>query len=66
MPIHLDERRGHFVQELAPTEHHGREVIAVDLGPVLHVNTSGAHLTPAEARDLASALTWWANRKDER
>lgn len=66
MPMHLDASRGHFVQELAPDGRINREVVAVDLGPVLHVNTSGAHLTPAEARELASALAWWADRKDER
>ena len=60
--VHRDETRGHFVLELVDTRHK-REVIAVDLGPTLHLTTSGAHLTPDEARALADALTWWADRK---
>lgn len=61
--VHLDEVRGHFVQRLEPNGQMRREVVAVDLGPVLHIHTSGAHLSPADARELAAALTWWADRK---
>lgn len=64
MGVRRDERRGHFVLDLVPDGAIEREVVAVDLGPVLHVRTSGAHLTPDEARELADALTWWAERKE--
>lgn len=65
MTAALDEKRGHFFMQLPHRTGHdtGRnEVIGADLGPTLHLTTHGAHLTPDEARDLASALTWWADR----
>lgn len=65
--LHKDERRGHFVLVLPHRAGHdtgrGSEAVGVDLGPSLHLTTSGAHMTPDEALELASALTWWANRK---
>lgn len=63
--VHRDERRGHFVLALSPTSHHKREVVACDLGSSLHLTTYGAHLSPDEARTLAGALVWWADRKHE-
>lgn len=66
--LHKDERRGHFVLVLPHRAGHdnGRgdsEVVGCELGPTLNLTTSGAHMTPNEALELAGALTWWANRK---
>jgi hypothetical protein len=62
--LHRDETRGHFVYEMPQFDPVIRsEVIAVDLGPTLHLQVTAAHLTPDDARELAAALTWWADRK---
>ncbi len=57
--LNRDEKRGHFHLNLSD----GREVTGADLGPVLHLWTAGAHLTPGAARQLAEVLTWWADRR---
>lgn len=65
--VHKDERRGHFVMVLPHRAGHdtgrGSEAVGCDLGSTLHLTTSGVHMTPEEALELAGALTWWANRK---
>lgn len=64
MSAHLDERRGHFVIDLPDFDPViPSRVIGVDLGPVLTLDVSAAHLTPDLAREFAAALTWWADRK---
>lgn len=53
----FDQRRGHFVVE---TER-GR-VVGADLGPILWLDLD-PEVTRDEARSLAAALTWWADRE---
>lgn len=59
MSAHRDETRGHFV-----IEHAEGHIIGADLGSRLHLSTYGrTHIDPATARELAAALTWWADRE---
>ena len=59
MTTHLDEARGHFVIE------HGQcQIVGGDMGASLWLSTSGRpSLSPDSARELAAALTWWADRE---
>jgi hypothetical protein len=58
MTVHRDQKRGHFVLDAD-----GYDLTGVDLGGVLHLSGKGrVHLTPDDARALADALTWWADR----
>ena len=65
MSLHLDETRGHFVLDLPEVARelgYKHDLIGADLGAVLHVDIT-SHLGPEDARELARALNWWADRK---
>ena len=63
--VNYEDRTGHFVMRYTggPADTPG-ELIGIDLGGVLQLfsRPGDPWLTPAEARALASALTWWADR----
>lgn len=69
--VTLDERRGHLVLDLphraghAGASHIG--VVGTDMGGgLLNVTASGAYLDADDARELAEALHWWADRQGDR
>lgn len=66
----LDERRGHLVLDLPHRAgHHSSatspSVVGCDMGGhLLNITASGAYLDPDDARELADALHWWADRQE--
>lgn len=71
MSVHYDDVRGHFRMDLANERpdclqggaRSGGHVVGADLSGCLQLDCQGAWLDADEAREVAAALLWWADRQ---
>lgn len=63
--IYPDEQRGHIAYRQEHDGNDWRDMNGVDVGsasPTLHFGGGWLHLSPAQAREVADSLHWWADR----
>ena len=65
LTINRDDKRGHIM--IRQGDGTDKCFLGVHVGPVLHFGPpcGAINITPDEAREVADALTWWADRADQ-